>query len=239
MISQQISKDTIESLGEVLQLEIIDSNMINALGEFLFQMSKKKKENYSIISEFCEGRSLALLDRLNSKLEKIPQSIDQEKLKLSPSKSDYMSSPMHNEDQHQEMVIDTSSALSSKGKLLKLTEEEERSVKQQMKLKEDSEALLRIFKLFNQFYSKFKEIKEALDLNPNEEYLKPMDVIENIIKFYNNEHMELLGIYTNDMLRIVQNANIELTESVINLIFCIFASYFPEIYDLISKEEKR
>ena len=50
------------------------------------------------------------------------------------------------------MVIDTSSALSSKGKLLKLTEEEERSVKQQMKLKEDSEALLRIFKLFNQFY---------------------------------------------------------------------------------------
>jgi hypothetical protein len=35
----------------------------------------------------------------------------------------------------------------------------------------------------------------------------------------------------NDILRIVQNANIELTESVINLIFCIFASYFPEIYD--------
>jgi hypothetical protein len=79
-------------------LEIIDSNMINALGEFLFQMSKKKKENYSIISEFCEGRSLSLLEKLNSKLEKIPQSIDQEKLKLSPSKSDYMSSPMHIDD---------------------------------------------------------------------------------------------------------------------------------------------
>ena len=68
-------------------------------------------------------------------------------------------------------------------------------------------------------------------MNPNEEYLKPMDVIENIIKFYNNEHMVLLSIYTNDILRIVQNANIELTDSVINLIFCIFASYFPEIYD--------
>jgi hypothetical protein len=33
--------------------------------------------------------------------------------------------------------------------VLKLSEEEERTVKQSLKLKEDSEALLRIFKLFN------------------------------------------------------------------------------------------
>ena len=42
-----------------------------------------------------------------------------------------------------------------------------------------------------------------------------------------------------DILRIVQNAGLELNESVTNLIFCVFASYFPEIYRQINQEEKR
>ena len=38
---------------------------------------------------------------------------------------------------------------------IKLPEEEERKLKQAMKLHEDSEVLLRIFKLFNLFFEKF------------------------------------------------------------------------------------
>jgi hypothetical protein len=34
--SQQISKESVESLAEILSLEIIDYNLMAALGEFLY-----------------------------------------------------------------------------------------------------------------------------------------------------------------------------------------------------------
>lgn len=45
------------------------------------------------------------------------------------------------------MMIDTSSG--SKSKLLKLTDDEEKSIKLAVKFKEESEGLLRIFRLMN------------------------------------------------------------------------------------------
>jgi hypothetical protein len=39
--------------------------------------------------------------------------------------------------------------------VLKLTEEDERQIKSLLKISEDSEVLLRIFKLFNLFFEKF------------------------------------------------------------------------------------
>ena len=41
----------------------------------------------------------------------------------------------------------------------------------------------------------------------------------------------------NDILKIVQNANLEITDSISNLIFCVFASFFPEVYGSIGSEE--
>lgn len=46
-------------------------------------------------------------------------------------------------------MIDTSSKPNSKQKVLILSEEEEKSVKQHLKLKEESESLLKVLRLFN------------------------------------------------------------------------------------------
>lgn len=48
----------------------------------------------------------------------------------------------------------------------------------------------------------------------------------------------------NDVLRIISNTNIDINESMSNLIFCVFASFFPEVYlqmtnaDQIALEDK-
>jgi hypothetical protein len=43
----------------------------------------------------------------------------------------------------------------------------------------------------------------------------------------------------NDVLRIVSNANIEITDTISNLIFCVFATFFPEVYESMNQEEKK
>lgn len=45
--------------------------------------------------------------------------------------------------------------------VLKLSEEDERQIKSLLKISEDSEVLLRIFKLFNLFFEKFSTNQEA------------------------------------------------------------------------------
>jgi hypothetical protein len=70
----------------------------------------------------------------------------------------------------------------SKGHQLKLEEDEEKQLRQLLKVYDDSEVLYRIFKLFNLFYDKFSQDKEA---NKDEMQLeviqtsqsKPEDVI--------------------------------------------------------------
>jgi hypothetical protein len=41
----------------------------------------------------------------------------------------------------------------------------------------------------------------------------------------------------NFVLRIVSNANVEITETISNLIFCVFATFFPEVFESINREE--
>ena len=41
----------------------------------------------------------------------------------------------------------------------------------------------------------------------------------------------------NDVLRIVSNANIEITDTISNLIFCVFATFFPEVFESINQDE--
>ena len=44
--NQPISQETIQSIAEVLSLESIDQSLMQDLGEFLFQISKRKKQNF-------------------------------------------------------------------------------------------------------------------------------------------------------------------------------------------------
>ena len=84
-------------------------------------MSRKKQENFKIISNFCIDRSLKILERLNLKINEIPLKIDQEKLKLSPTKSDYglsSMSPGHEEDKHHDSMMIETSGSKSKQKTL-------------------------------------------------------------------------------------------------------------------------
>lgn len=67
----QISKDAVESLAEILSLDIIDQTLMHDLGEFLYQISQLKKQNFDLISNFCETKSHSVLDKLNNKLDTV------------------------------------------------------------------------------------------------------------------------------------------------------------------------
>ena len=117
---------------------------------------------------------------------------------------------------------------------MKLTEEEEKIFKTNLKFSDDAEMLLRVFKLFNFFYLKCKEVKDS---KQPEDELKAEEVIQTISTFYQRESIYTLISLLNDILRVVSNANIELTESLSNLIFCVFGSFLPEVYFVIHSIE--
>jgi hypothetical protein len=60
-----------------------------------------------------------------------------------------------NNDDSSDVLIDTSSLVQAKVSSMKLSDEDEKSLKYYLKMQEDSETLLRIFKLYNLFYEKF------------------------------------------------------------------------------------
>lgn len=127
------------------------------------------------------------------------------------------------------MVIDTNSA---EVKPVKLSSDDLKQLKQYLKMHEDSEVLLRIFKLFNLFYEKFSHAQpeEAKQQEQVEEGPKREEIVKQIEHFYGSEKVELFVHEMNDVLKIVQNANIDITDTISNLIFCVFASFFPEVY---------
>lgn len=40
-------------------------------------------------------------------------------------------------------------------------------------------------------------------------------------------------------MRIVYRANVDMSEAVSNIIFCVFSSFYPELIDSIKEEERR
>jgi len=155
---QDISKETIESLGFVFTLDVVDNKLVEALGDFLVSVSKKKLANYEIIMKYFEGKLLLTLLSLNEKLSLIPMHVDSQKLKFSPGKSAH-------EHLEEGMQIDTGA---HEGKVA-LSEQEERAVKAGIKLKEESELVLKILRILNRFYKHFHDIQvepEKMDLKP-------------------------------------------------------------------------
>ena len=85
--SQQISQETIQSIAEVLSLDIIDQNLMEDLGDFFFQISQKKKENFVLISQYCGSKSSTLIDKLRAKLDEFTNIFEDIKSKISPTKA--------------------------------------------------------------------------------------------------------------------------------------------------------
>jgi len=69
--SQQISLETVQSIAEVLSLDSIEQNLLEALGDFFYQVSLKRKENFELIKAYCSGKSSQVLEKLNERLMEI------------------------------------------------------------------------------------------------------------------------------------------------------------------------
>ena len=83
---QQISQETISTIAEVLSLENIDQHMMEDLGDFLFKISRQKRSNFALISEYCQKKSSTLVDRLSGKLTEFMFAFEDIKGRISPSK---------------------------------------------------------------------------------------------------------------------------------------------------------
>jgi hypothetical protein len=112
-------------------------------------------------------------------------------------------------------------------------------LKQSLRINEDSEILLRIFKLYNLFYEKFNKDKLNVgELMVDEDRLKDEDAITNIKTFFNQNQVSNFTNRVSDILRIIYKTNIDINDSVSNLILSVFLSFYPEIYLSIQNEEK-
>lgn len=138
---QQISQETVSALTEVLSLESIDQSMLDDLADFLYKISKQRAQNFQLISDFCREKSGTLIDKLNTQLQDIFWKFQELKLKLTPNKSDrelsQNSAYEEEKGQHESpMVIDTMERQLSTTKvpLIKLGEEDEKKLKQLLKV---------------------------------------------------------------------------------------------------------
>ena len=144
------------------------------LGEFLFQISRKKKENFELISGYCQERSGSLVDLLRDKLSSVVGAFSDIMTRISPGKMQLLEgsySPSQDEafeEEKNEMVIDTTTQplheFQKPSYLLRLPDEEEKLLKGQLRLQESSEVLLRLFKLYNLFYEKFSAEKKPEEI---------------------------------------------------------------------------
>ncbi len=97
-----------------------------------------------------------------------------------------------------------------------------------LRFNEDSDILFRIFKMMNQFYDKFSDEKGE---KPN--------IDEFVRRTYESETLSNFTKNVSDVMKIVYHANIDLGESVSNILFCVYSSFYPELLDSFKKEEEQ
>jgi hypothetical protein len=88
--------------------------MMEDLGDFLFKISKQKKTNFALISDYCSKKSSNLIDKLSKKLNEFTFTFEDIKGRISPSKklglnSREMSQISNNEEEKGDFMINTSS----------------------------------------------------------------------------------------------------------------------------------
>ena len=112
-----------------------------------------------------------------------------------------------------------------------------------LKVYEDSEVLLRIFKLFNLFYEKFLAEKEKIEAEGVEQIdtstSQSKDALDFVRQNYQTNSMTDFVNSVSEVLKIVFKTNLEMNEGLSNLIFCVFSSFYPELLDSIKLEEKQ
>lgn len=157
--------------------------MMEDLGDFFFKISRQKKQNFDLISDYCLNKSTQLLDKLNTKLNDFIFAFNDIKDKYGHgSKGLGLDSRgmSHISDKEEEkvpgdlMFINLTHQVSTGSKskaqnIIKLESQDEKLLRQNLKVYEDSEVLYRIFKLFNLFYDKFsaeeEKQKEEMQIN--------------------------------------------------------------------------
>lgn len=77
-----------------------------------------------------------------------------------------------------------------------------------------------------------KEKNQQVDLTE-----QSSEVMKYVKGTYENEIMANFVRNVSDVLRIVFKTNIEMGEGVSNLIFCVFSSFYPELFDAIKVED--
>jgi len=98
--------------------------------------------------------------------------------------------------------------------------------------------------LFNLFYDKFSQDKEA---NKDEMQLevmqtaqsRPEDAIQFVRSTYESDDLKLFVSSVSDVLKVIFKTGIEPNEGVSNLIFCVLSSFYPELFDSIKVEEEQ
>lgn len=82
-------------------------------------------------------------------------------------------------------------------------------------------------------------MEEQLSIEETQEIPQKLEVVAKIKGQYGSEQIHQFVALMNDVLRIVSNANIEITDTISNLIFCVFATFFPEVFECMNQEEKK
>ncbi|TNV74568.1 hypothetical protein FGO68_gene5813 [Halteria grandinella] len=259
--NNSISAETIQSIADVLSLDTIDKNLLEALSDFFYQISLKKEENFKLVRDFCACKSSFLLDKLNGRLLEISM-VFQGAQKLTATRTLSMIDQRalsHNsaleEEKSDSMMIDGGMlalvATTSQKATVKLCEDDEKQLKQMMRISEDSDILFRIFKLLNHFYDKNSQVeqqqKEQQRLVDTTEQSRKVEQITRFVRdAYENKSISDFASNVSEVLKIVQKTNFEVNESISNLIFCVFSAYYPELIDAIEhqrvqqiEEEKR
>lgn len=68
----------------MLSLENIDQHMMEDLGDFFFKISKQKKQNFSLLSDYCLNKSTFLLEKLRQSLSDFISHFEKVKAKVLP-----------------------------------------------------------------------------------------------------------------------------------------------------------
>lgn len=127
------------------------------MGDFLFKISKQKRQNFALLSSHCQSKVNFLLDKLNTHLNDFVMQFNEIKMEGGAPLMLESRQLSHMSDREEEKVPgDLSRMKSTKAAAqVRLDSVDERALKQHLKVHEESEVLYRIFKLFNLFYDKF------------------------------------------------------------------------------------
>jgi len=225
-----LSKESVESLAQIISLDILDKNLLNAMGDFMCQICQKHPANFQLIASFCERKSSDSLAAIMEKLGKINQRFDRVKNLRSPSKMHVERSPsvMQIEEAKQKQGAEEE----KEGE--QVTAEESQELRQELKFPDETSLLLKIFKLFNIFFERFRRDPEEEKVpEEKKEDQHREKIVGKVKEVFQSKPVDDFVELTQDILHIVSNANIDINDTLFNLITSVFATFYTDIVETI------